>query len=282
MQESRSKTRLGAALAAAALLAPAAPAPAQTLWITDDVTDRLYRVRPDGSPVAWIPLPQGADASVDLDRRTDTFWGTNDSARRGRWVNYDRRGQAPPRCGACAAAIPAAAVGATSPEGLGVDPLDGTLWTVDDPPDQPPYPQVYHLRRDGSVIASFPTATFDLEAKSPQDIAVDPVDGTLWVTDNNADRIYHLSREGRRIGSIPVLSYTRSFDPQVRDPGPQGIAVDPRNRSLWVTDRATRRIYNVTSGADGRPAGFVIHSFSSASYDPASLNPTGIAYDPSP
>ena len=66
----------------------------------------------------------------------------------------------------------------------------------------PGVPTVYHITRDGNLLGSFPTSVYDTTSTSPQSIAVDPVDGSLWLADNNAEKIYHVSNQGGLIGSF--------------------------------------------------------------------------------
>jgi sugar lactone lactonase YvrE len=157
-----------------------------------------------------------------------------------------------------------------------VDPADGTLWAVADPLN---VGHVYHLERDGTLISTFPTASFDPASISPQDVAVDPFDGTLWITDNESRKVYNVTKTGSLVSSFSALLYTSVLDPGIPNPNPQGISVDGANGSLWVTDRNTNRIYNVDSGRGGTTPGNLRSSFASTTYDGDSHNPTGVAYE---
>ena len=266
----------GLLLAFLPLLVAAADARAQgALWIADDTTARIYRVTEQGALISSFPVPFSAHSSVDLDPFTLTLWATSENAGGGRFVNTDRAGQLPPGCGACEPFIGAAGLGISDPEGLGVDPADGTLWAVADPLN---VGMVYHLERDGTLLSSFPTASFDAAAISPQSICVDPFDGTLWITDNESRKIYNVTKTGSLVSSFSALLYTAVFDPGVSNPIPQGIGVDA-DGSLWVTDRLTNRIYNVDSGRGGTTPGNLRSSFPSTTYDEDSHNPTGVAYE---
>ncbi|MEE8551276.1 MAG: hypothetical protein V3T08_08500, partial [Gemmatimonadota bacterium] len=272
--------RISRTLIATSLLYLVAGAPASdaaTLWIADETANMIYEVTLEGSLITSFPQVRGGDSCIDVDFTTDTLWSTAES--KDRAVNFSKAGELPPACAACVPEIDLGALGAEGPEGVGVALADDTLWVVDDPVDSAVTPQVFHVALDGTLLSSFFVSSFEPLPSSPQAIAVDPADGTLWLTDNQTDLIYHITQAGALIGSFSVLTYTGVSDPEVHDPNPQGITVDRSNGTLWVTDRATSKIYNVTSGRHGEPGGDLLFSFDSTTYDASSLNPTGVAYD---
>ena len=267
--------RISRTLIATSLLYLVAGAPASdaaTLWIADETANMIYEVTLEGSLITSFPQVRGGDSCIDVDFATDTLWSTAES--KDRAVNFSKTGELPPACATCALEIDLGAVGAEGPEGVGVSLTDNALWVVDDSP----FPQVFHVALDGTLLSSFFVSSFEPLPSSPQAIAVDPADGTLWLTDNVTDLIYHITQAGALIGSFSALTYTEVTDPDVVDPNPQGITVDRSNGTLWVTDRATSRIYNVASGRHGEPGGELLFSFGSTTYDEFSLNPTGVAY----
>ena len=114
---------------------------------------------------------------------------------------------------------------------------DGTL----DPGTDGRVPTVYNVRRDGSLISSFPTSVFSAAATSPQAIAYDSYSDSLCITDNAADAVFNVSTAGVFMGSFPT------------DAGPfvtavtnvQGITVESATH-LWITGRTTGMLYRVT------------------------------------
>ena len=212
-----------------------------TLWIVDDVTNTVYEVLVvSGVPTVQssLPIPSSADSEIAIahDSSNDTLWGVNESF--GEFYNFskteenkvfqvislcDVRGENFPNRGDCK----------RGPEGIAVDFLNDTLWAVDDPPPSeeplPPDdgPKVYNFTKDGTLINSFTTSTFDPNSVSPQGIATDPFDGTLWITDNTSDLLYHVTANGQLLASFS----TRTLEPQATNP--QGISVDTRNGGLW-------------------------------------------------
>lgn len=247
------------------------PARAQTvepsLWVSDDDNRRLYRLDAAGGLLETIPLSLTVERETFSIAPSDLTLGAAGmlwvvAERPGLLINYSRTGVAR------GAAIPAEAFGARGPEGVAYDASDDTLWVVDDPDLDVDYvTQVYHIDRTGRLLGRFPTTAYDPRSTSPQAIAVDPADGTLWITDNAADRIYNVSRDGALIRSI----FRTAFDPDATNL--QGVAVGP-GPTLWVSDRSTGRIYRLSSD------GGLLASFRSRSYDLSSHNPTGVAFEP--
>ena len=241
-----------------------AAAEVRTLWISDDVTETVYRVTLDGALVESVKSLARVHSSIAVDPSNGTLWGAAEAE------NLVPGGVANSRRdGSLLTSISETAFGGDDTEGVAVDFFDYTLWVVDDS-DRGQIPHVYHVARDGTLRGSFPSIQFDLNALSPQSIASDPIDGTLWITDNHSASIYNITTNGALLTALS----TRVFDPALGNP--QGISVDPSNHSLWVSGRDTHRIYNVTR------SGELLSSFSSTTYDPQSRNPTGVALDTVP
>ena len=268
------------------------------LWIADDASTvrKVFEVPVDGGlPFSFFPDTQASadctdqpeiclkktNSGIALDPSDDTLWGATEITfsglpllPRGGVFNFGKDGVA-------LRLIRAEDFGAFSVEGVDVDHFDDSLWVVDDPIGvfSGEVPTVYHISKDGTLIDSFPTSTFAASseteppldppfnaARSPQAIATDPCDGTLWVTDNsNSDRVYNIDRDGTPIDSFRVKGYDLSAG------NPQGISVDDSDGTLWVTDRTSQRIYNITRTGD------FITSFDSTEY--GGVNPTAIAFD---
>ncbi|MFW5443168.1 MAG: hypothetical protein ACKE51_02525 [Methylococcaceae bacterium] len=88
-----------------------------------------------------------------------------------------------------------------SPQGISVDPSNGTLWITDNERKS-----IYHIERNGILIniLLLDSALFD----NPQGITVSKSDGSLWVTGRTNNTIYNLDRNnGDVISSFPTSSY---------------------------------------------------------------------------
>ena len=162
-------SRISSILLGALLVVAAPRAFAQgsepTLWIADDAANAIYEVTRDGTFISTFRQQRGADSCAAVDTLTDTLWSTAESANR--IVNFSKTGEIPPACTACELEISVVPLGAEGPEGIDVDPSDGTLWLVDDALS-PSTPTIYHIEGDGTLISSFPTSSFDLAALSPR------------------------------------------------------------------------------------------------------------------
>ncbi len=241
---------------------------ATTLWISDDVTQMIYRVAGDGVLLASFRSPANRPSSMAINPTDGTLWSAVEGFSPnfpGGVVNYTR-------AGTLLAAIPENLYGGVGTEGVAVDFFDDTLWTCDDrePVVAGGPPMIFNIDRNGTVIRSYQSFAFDLNARSPQSIATDPIDGSLWITDNSSNTIYNVATDGHLIKALPV----GLFDATIHNA--QGISVEEANASLWFSARDTHRIYNVSR------AGEPLSSFDSTVYDPNSLNPTGVAVDLSP
>lgn len=275
------------ALLAALLGAPVAGAavPAGRLWITDDVLGTVSLVTTDGVLIRSFPLAGGPtvtqpDSGVAIHPDgTLRLAGERSSAKLGGIATWTTAGVA------TGSEIPESTYGGFSTEGVTVQP-DGTFWVVDDPEDEPgsngQAARAYHLATDGTVLSSFFTPIFGLTTRrSPQEIAYDASDGTLWIADNIANRIFHVHTNGTVINIQPQnttgINPVNTFDPSLNAGRLQGVSVDP-DGTLWVTARPSpsdpsrvSKIYNITK------SGALIRSFDSfTTY--GGVNPTGIAF----
>ncbi len=259
-----------------------------SLWITDDITRTIYNTTLDGQHLGSFPSEITTNGSfffnifpsgIALDPTTNTLWVIQKNP--GRLVNYTKNGEQ------LALIDLETQFPNVGPEGITVDFFDGTLWVVDDPANNGSPQTLYHLGRDGSFIKSFPAAAYSSSISSQQAIASDPINGSLWITDNALDKIYNVSTNGELLSSF--CTNIRPSDPsnctsQLNPPAKniQGISVDPRNGTLWVSNRGSSldpdssRLYNVSA------AGIQINSFRTNVFDPVSENATGVAFDNTP
>ena len=118
-----------------------------------------------------------------------------------------------------------------------------------------------------TVLSAFLTSTYDANSLSPQGIAYDPFDDSLWVTDNISDKIYNITKNGQLITSFSISTFDMNAD------NIQGISVDLVNFSLWVTDRSTNKVYNISRN------GNLISFFPSTSFDPSAQDLSGVAFE---
>ena len=237
-----------------------------TLWVVDDVTRRVYELTlTSGKPalISSFPTVKNAKSSIAVDRSDNTLWGLTEKP--GLVVNFSKTGDL------LAIFDFEAKYPGREPEGVAVDFFNDTLWVVDDPVvSKPNGPRIYNFTKSGQLIDSFATAVYDPASVSPQSITVDPLNGTLWLTDNTTDRIYNITTVGQLIKSVS----TRKLNPRAEQP--QGISIDDRNGSVWITDR-NDHVYNVRISESGGLT--QLGYFLTTSYDSTSGNPTGVAFD---
>ncbi len=231
-----------------------------TLWITDDVTKNLYHVDLQGN-LLQPPFrpPVGATSGLAIDQVNGTFWAVRE-LETGGVVNFSRTGDEIFTIGRELFSV-------STLEGVATDFFEtDSLWVIDDPVLMTDLSRVYNIDQTGTLISSFERPA---TANSPQAIAVDPIDGTLWITDNRQDRIYNVQRDGVEISSFS----TAVFDAAATNP--QGITVDEQNGTLWLTDRTTSTIYNLTR------TGQLRSSFNRTAYEPnaPSASPVGITFE---
>jgi cysteine-rich repeat protein len=266
-----------AGVAGAALLAAAGSANAGSeiaYWVSDDTTRTIYQIAPDGSEIfrfSSMISTGGAPFSVAIselanDPADNTLWAVTEVP--GRVVHYRKRCE-PPDCDGFMISLFGTDRFALGVEGIAVDTRRDRLWIVTDPlPGSGDVAMVFNLTKEGEFIGSFPTSVFEAAAQSPQGIAFDPFDGSLWITDNFTDRIYNVNLRGDLIFSIS----TKGLEPSSRNP--QGIDVDP-DGTLWMTDRGTAMRYNID------PSGVQISVSPAVPFDvdAAAMNPSGVVTD---
>ncbi len=105
---------------------------------------------------------------------------------------------------------------------------DGTIYVVDSNNQR-----IQVLTRDGALVRMFGSAT---DFGYPRGIAVDPVDGSLWVSDSGKDQITHWSTAGVKLATLPIAKGTA--DNQIS--GSFGIVVDAER--IYVADTPTHKV----------------------------------------
>ncbi len=114
---------------------------------------------------------------------------------------------------------------------------DGTVYVVDSNNQR-----VQVLTKDGALVTMWGTAA---DFGYPRGIAVDPVDGTLWISDSVKDQITHWTTAGVKLGTLPIGKGTA--DNQIS--GTFGIVVDAER--VYVADTPTHKVkvFNKATGA---------------------------------
>lgn len=113
-------------------------------------------------------------------------------------------------------------------------------------------------------ISEFETSVFDDGAIDPKGISF-ALDGTLWICDNQTNKIYNIKTNGTKINEFPTSAY------DVLATNPNGISYAP-DGTLWICDISTFRIYNVKTD------GTLIDSFLTSVFDASATFPSGISY----
>ena len=109
------------------------------------------------------------------------------------------------------------------PSGLALDQDGLHLWTVSDQTGN-----VYRLTTSGSLVATLEVGGQDLEG-----IAVDPTDGTLFVTEEGMGQVLHLDRAGNLLETL-----TPAGLPAMGNQGLEGITIDPNTGHIFLLKEA--------------------------------------------
>lgn len=136
-----------------------------------------------------------------------------------------------------------------------------TLWVVDATTDK-----IYNIQIDGTLISSFATSVFDVNAISTRGIVFQGSDGSLWVTDSNTDKVYNIETDGTLKSSFA----TSVFDASAISLS--GITISS-DGTLWVVDSSTDKVYNIETD------GTLNSSFETSVFDASATNPRGISFD---
>jgi len=192
--------------------APATPG-RTVIWVLDQTRGGPLRISSDGRVIAARPgrgrptdmaieSSTGRIASVDfINQRIETF---------------DRTGQ------------PLADVlTVTNPQSVAIDEPNDGIWIG------AANPSTIQLRSaDLSTIAAADTGFGD-----PEDIAVDPLTGSLWIADSGSGRLFHR----RRDGTVAVLGGLSA---------PFSLSIDAATGDAFLADRARRTLFRVSALAD--------------------------------
>ena len=124
--------------------------------------------------------------------------------------------------------------GYAGPTDVAVDPAREAVWISDTNGGQL---VIYNPRTGQHLVIG--------TAPAPAALALDPVDGGVWVCDGQSDAVFHFQSDGST-GSPFMLSPISN---------PLDATVDGVDRSLWVCERGADHLRHFTSS--GSPAGFV-------------------------
>lgn len=175
-------------------------------WVVDNATRSLQRLAADGRRVAEvIPGPFRSPTALDVRRGDvafvcDPFGGRLWRVEPG--ISEDELGSL------------------VQPVAVTLDRARNRVWVAD---------QGLHALQ--SLDAVNPTAPYaDVRGlATPTDVALDPADGSAWVSERTGDRVRHVSSTGGAFGSAVMRS-------------PARVAVDSTTRNLWVVSFAARRL----------------------------------------
>jgi DNA-binding beta-propeller fold protein YncE len=126
--------------------------------------------------------------------------------------------------------------GGTQTFGSTISPKDGSLWVSD---VGSPSGKIFNVTESGTVLHSFVTHIpyQGTDFALPSGIAVDPIDGTLWVGNMLTNSLYHLTANGSTIGALSLLD------------APEGVALG-LDGTLWTCNEHSTTIYHYSkSGA---------------------------------
>ena len=143
---------------------------------------------------------------------------------------------------------PSAIKGSGDPSGIAYIPGLDLLFIADSEHDESPYYSPINLfatRLDGTFVASYSMRAF---TKEPTGLAYNPLNGLLYISDDDADRIFIVNpnNPGVLVNSINLkpLGITDAEDPKI----------DPVTGHIYMLDGVTRRFFELTE------TGALVHS----------------------
>ena len=125
---------------------------------------------------------------------------------------------------------------------------DGTWWVGDHGQKlggQPQNAKLVHLSGDfSSILTEIDVKALIPATDSIQGVVFDESDNTLWYASHGEDKIYHIQTDGVLIGADTI-------DTSAYVSNPNGLAIDPNRKSLWVlpTGGTTLSEFSMASGA---------------------------------
>jgi uncharacterized protein YjiK len=107
------------------------------------------------------------------------------------------------------------------PSGLALDASRSSLWTVGNDPQR-----IYRLSLDGQI-----QNILDYEGDDIEGIAADPLDGTLWIVEEDRREVVHLNSSGR------VLERHQLDLTGEQNSGLEGICLDPDGATYVLNEK---------------------------------------------
>ncbi|HEX7879548.1 MAG TPA: hypothetical protein VF720_09065, partial [Candidatus Eisenbacteria bacterium] len=192
--------------------APATPG-RTVIWVLDQTRGGPLRISSDGRVVAARP---GRGRPTDMSIESSTGRVASVDFINQRIETFDRTGR------------PLAdALTIFNPQSVAIDEPGDGIWIG------AANPSTIQLRSaDLSTIASADTGFGD-----PEDIAVDPLTGALWIADSGSGRLFHRRRDGT-VATIGGLS------------APFSLSVDAATGDAFLADRARRTLFRVSALGD--------------------------------
>jgi hypothetical protein len=134
----------------------------------------------------------------------------------------------------------------TAISSIAVDPVDGTLWGVNEGSSTNPG-KLVNYSRTGVVIQQIPSDMFGAFGGEGLAVTVGSGGGSLWVVDDPdpsgslVPTVYNVARDGSLLSSFATSSFSTAAT------SPQAIAYDTYSDSLWITDNAADAVFNVST-----------------------------------
>jgi glucose/arabinose dehydrogenase len=131
----------------------------------------------------------------------------------------------------------------TAISSIAVDPVDGTLWGVNEG-GASSAGKLVNYSRSGVVLGEISSETFG--ALNGEGLAVASDGNSLWVVDDprsgsvEVPTVYNVARDGTLLSSFETSVFSRAAR------SPQAIAYDPYTDSLWITDNSADAVFNVS------------------------------------
>ncbi len=139
----------------------------------------------------------------------------------------------------------------TDPTGITYDPVNARLMISDAEVEELSFwagKNVWETTLPGSVLRSYNVTSFTIE---PTDVAYDPANRQLYISDDDADKVFVLSPGTDGVfgtGDDQLRSFTtRTFNAT----DAEGIAYDRVNRRLLIADGVNEEIYILRPGPNG-------------------------------